>query len=681
MYGIVIVLGLLMGPVVSYASPCSNFEWHYPTEIVEPEIFHKAREAMTHGEYTEARQGFLAYLKDHSEGTLAEAAHYALASLPAQDDSPDKKSLNMIERLSTQRNRDPQSPYAPWALCRIGELYDEAGWTSEANAIFEEFLETYADHPLSGGVLLNAGQNFLKEAQYIEASLVFRRLVHEPKWARYHLESALGLANATAFSQAWDQAYYWYQVVDVEKPELIRASATAAYRYAESEAKLGDPLQAITWYLTAYNLHPQTLEAGYSLNKIGDYLIENHREMAALWFFQEASLRYRQEEPGRRGEAALTRWVVSYLSSEHSKDEWRVLYDRLNALEIYLAVSWDGVIETSRLLAQAPESDVAEEAQFYLAKGYEELGDIEGAMDAYGQLALSGQHDPWKKSAQEILEAIFVDQFRTYAKRHQWVELLRFYEKQQLMFSFLPKNPEWMRMIAEAYRHIGLSRQAMRWYDEILNLNPAMKQKEEILFDYVVLAKEIREPALIRKRAQAYLQAYPQGQWREDVSLIQGKLDVSEQHFKQSIEHLTEVLDHGHDQKKQTEALRARARAYYELKQYDLAIKDYQRLVNGPSATLGVKIALADLLYEQKRYAKAIVLYQSIAKSASIAEAKTWAQFRLALCYQETGKPEMAKKLLEGIRQPGQDIQDLEMTIRAAAAAVIDEFIHTNSTS
>ena len=366
-----IVLGLLMVPMLSYASPCSEFQWHYPPEMIAPESFEHGREAFSHLEYGKAQDSFREFLKEHPEGVLAEAVEYALASMPAEDDPSEKRALNIIERLSIQRNATPQSPYAPWALCRIGELYQERGWSLEAKGVFEEFLATYPEHPLVGGVLLNAGHGFLNDQQYIEASLVYRRIVQEPKWSHYHVKGALGLANATAFSHAWDQSFYWYQVVDAESPRLIRASAASSYHYGLTKAHKNQPLEAVDWYLTTYNLHPHTLESGYALYHIGQYLLSQHRAMPALWFFQESALRFEHEEPGRLGKAGITRWIVSYLSSDHTRDEWRALHDRLDALNLFVLVSWDGVVEAARGLVHSPESKLAEEAQFWLGKGYE----------------------------------------------------------------------------------------------------------------------------------------------------------------------------------------------------------------------------------------------------------------------------------------------------------------------
>ena len=562
-----------MVPMLSHASPCSEFEWHYPPEMIVPEGFEHGQEALRMSDHSKAREHFNEYLKEYPDGVLAEAAEYALASIPAEDDAPGKEDFNVIERLSVQRKVTPQSPYAPWALCRIGELYQKNGWSADAKGIFEQFLSTYPNHLLVGGVLINAGNGFLKERQYIEASLVYRRIVQEPQWSRYHLKGALGLANATAFSHAWDQAFYWYQVVEVENPRLIRASPTSSYHYGLTQAHKSELLDAMDWYLTTYNLHPQAVESGHALNHIGHYLLSQHRDMPALWFFQEAALRYEHEEPGRQGKAALTRWVVSYLATEHTRDEWRALHDRLDALDLFLLVSWDGVIEAARVLTQSPESELAEEAQFWLGKGYEGLEDQDSAMEAYGELVMSGQHEPWKSYAQDILTGILLTKFRALSKREKWVELLRLYDKQQLRLSFLPEKQEWMRLLADAYDQIGLSRQALKWYDAILEQPPPVEQHEEMLYRAVRAAHDIQEFARAQQTAETYLNAYPKGRRSDDVLLIMGSLAVREKKYKESLQHFSQVVDHGQDRTTQHEARLARARVHVALKQFKEAIK------------------------------------------------------------------------------------------------------------
>ena len=274
-----------------------------------------------------------------------------------------------------------------------------------------------------------------------------------------------------------------------------------------------------------------------------------------------------------------------------------------------------------------------------------------------------------------------MDEFRGHYKGQAWVELIRLYDMQKSLVGVLPFNVEWMGMIAEAYRHIGLFGSAMKRYDEILEHNPETKLKEDIYFWKVVFAHDQGEGKLIRQAAKAYAEAYPSGKRRPEIAWLVGGIDVQEQDYKPAIKQFTFVLEQSQETTLRQKAHGERARAYQALGQIDSAIADYRQMIKEETATLGTQLSLADLLYEQKRYPDAAKVYQPIAENEAIAEAKTWAQFRLALCFQQTGKQKAAAELLGGIRAPGQDVKDLEVTIQSAAAAVIDEFIPRKNAS
>ena len=199
----------------------------------------------------------------------------------------------------------PKSEYTPWALCAMGDVYWDAGWYSEASGLFEEFLRTYPEHPLAGGVMVEAGLGFLKNGQYLEAALVLRRVVEEPMWKAHRVKGALGLADATAMAKAWKQAYYWYRVVEAERPELIRQSVESSYLYGLSELEVGNPANALSRFLLTVNLHPHRETAGQALNRISEKLLQEGHEFLALWFADQARQQFPDREPGRRGQGAF----------------------------------------------------------------------------------------------------------------------------------------------------------------------------------------------------------------------------------------------------------------------------------------------------------------------------------------------------------------------------------------
>ena len=122
-------------------------------------------------------------------------------------------------------------------------------------------------------------------------------------------------------------------------------------------------------------------------------------------------------------------------------------------------------------------------------------------------------------------------------------------------------------------------------------------------------------------------------------------------------------------------ALRERAQAYRVLGQSENAIKDYQQLVQSQPADFKDRLSMADVLFESGSYQEAAEWYRQLADSDEAPDFQTWVQFRLALSYQRIGKTNEAADLLTELRSQDEQAEELGSTIRAAASAVLKEFV------
>ena len=349
--------------------------------------------------------------------------------------------------------------------------------------------------------MLGAGLSFLRNQQYLEAALVFRRVVEEPRWAHNHSEGALGLADATALSQAWKHALYWYRVVEAEDPDLFRQSPASYYRYGLAELDSGESQLAITRLLLIYNLYQDREEAGHALNHIAAHLLETHHDVLSLWFLHQSSLRYKNREPGRRAEVASARWVANYLQKAPSKEEWITLTNRLTILEISLDVSWDGVLKTTQALLDAPESNLVDEARSLLAQAHHAQGNLQDAVHTYGQLLLSSQQKPWRGKASQALGMIWQEQIRDLHEQQAWVELVTSLERHPELRGLVPLPDSSVFMLADAYQHVGLPDRALIWFDEIFPHQATQHHSEEILARKFFLAYASKKADLARQMA------------------------------------------------------------------------------------------------------------------------------------------------------------------------------------
>ncbi len=639
-----------------------------------PHLVKEGQEAIRAGAWLKAQENFSSYLREHDEGVFADGTRWVLAWLPDVIDEPGKKFLKQIERLQAMKADHPDSVYAPWALCSIGQLYWDAGWHSEANGFFEEFLTSYPEHPLAGGVMVEAGLGYLEKQQYLEAALILRRVVEEPKWENHRLPGALGLADATAMSKAWKQAYYWYRVVEAENPELIRQSEHSSYFYGLTEMAIGDPQKAISRLLTTINLHPQQDIAGRAFLRISEKFLTERQEFLSLWFAEQAKIRFEGKEPGRRGLAAQTRWVVDFLSKEHTKEEWVRLYQRLDDLEIYLSVSWDNVVEIARVLSQAPEEDLVEESLLWLGRGYLALNDTPAAIESFMNVAIGATSETWRHEAQQQLSGILNEEIQNFYKQKAWVALLKFHKEQQEALNLIPLSRERVKAVAQAYQQVNLPSKAMQWYEQLLKDHPSSPLREEIFAQRVFLAEVQGHGAVLQKAGAKYVQEFPKGQWRAKVSTAMGMESLERKNYPEAIQFFTDVLPYVHEKALERYILRHRAFAYQESGKRELALEDLRKVVALNPLEMANVVRLGDFLFDQGDYAEAESLYDQVLSSDAPVALKAWAKYREALALEYQGKAAEANKLLVEVGQLEAQSPEFENTIRAAAVAVLDEF-------
>jgi len=639
-----------------------------------PPVVNEGQKSIQAGALFEARTLFSAYLLDHDEGVFADGAKWVVASLPDASDEPGKEFLKQIERLQEMKAEQPDSVYVPWALCAMGERYWEAGWHAEANALFEEFLGSYPEHPLAGGVMIEAGLGYLENKQFLEAALVFRRVVEEPKWEAHRLRGALGLADTTAMSKAWKQAYYWYRVVEAERPELLRQSERSSYYYGLTELAIGDSKKAIPRFLTTLNLHPQHEFSGHALNRISEKLVQDDQEFLALWFAEQAKQKFKGQESGRRGQAALTRWLVEYLSQDHSKEEWEHVYQRLDDLEIYVSVSWDHVVETARVLSQAPEQDLVEEGLLWMGRGYLALKDVPAAIQAFMHLAAITHSEVWRQEAQIHLRTILDEQLQNFYDQQAWVPLLKFHEDYRKAFSLIPLVRERVRNVAKAYQQVNLSSKAMQWYEQLLEEYPDSPLREEIFAQKVFLADEQNNQTLVRETGENYLREYPKGQWGADVATLLGMEALERKDYSTAIKEFSDGVLQSEDKTLQRYVLRKRAQAYQGAGERNLALEDLRQVVALKPQDMTDVVRLGDFLFDQGDFEDAESQYEPVLSSEAPVALKAWAKYRWGLSLDYQGKADEAQKLLAEVRQLETRTPEFENTIRAAAVAVLDEF-------
>jgi tetratricopeptide (TPR) repeat protein len=659
---------ILLIPSIGNTSPCHEFPWNSEWGGQGSDEFSVGRQALEEGLEKEALVSFRNFIQSNPKDERVEAVLFVMATLIHTEKDPSKEFLETIELLRAGRQRFPDSPYAPWALCRIGSLYQEAEWFDEARGSLEQFLIAYPDHPLTPGVLISAGLNFLRNDQNLEGALVFRRILDEPKWAAFHLEAGLGLADGAAASQAWDQASYWYQTIELEKPELIRASPYSLYLRGTTELGLGNEEKGMNQFLQAINLHPYHKETGRCLTTLADMLLGRDQVVPGLWFAKQASTRFPNDEADWRGRATVLRWVVKDFSQEQAMIYESGVRQQLAELGIAVPSSWSQLREEAGGLVLAGPKDISFEAKLWIAQSYQAEGQVQEAIDAYVEV-LTSQDVKWSKQAAAGLKPMLVEWYQ----EKQWTKLSMFLDGYANLIPLFGKDPHIRFVIAETYRAMALPAQALDWYQKALAQHPSPPIHEATLAGIVFMAAEVGQRAVMKEYGNVYEETYPDGPSISRIAFRLGEEALANVEFQESIQQFLIAEVHAQTESERIKAKRLIIWAKRQGGDRRGAIQDIQQLIKEKLADTGDRLALADLLFDDKQFQKAATEYEGLTSAKMESDLLLWAEYRLALSYRNIGKLKESDQILATLKSKTSQKDGLGSAIMAVASAVARE--------
>jgi len=658
-------------PTSVAANPCHEFPWDYVPTVEEPAKFTDAKQAMSTGLREESKTAFQEFLRVFPRHELGEAARFALASLMGGGSEKEDQFLETIGNLQAARQRYPDSVFNPWALCMVGNLYREGGWFYESKGTFEQFLTQYPDHPLTPGVLISAGLNFLDNQQSLEAALVFRRVLDEPKWHPFHLEAALGLADGAAASKAWEQASYWYEAVALDAPEILRASSGSLYLRGVTEWELGNREEGINQFLTAFNLYPNNKDGGRALVQLARSLAANGPEVPALWFANQAIKRFPQQEPEYVGRSILLEWAMNDLRKGPDAVFNSEVRSRLSELGIAVPVTWNEFRGESARLAMVSRPEISGMARFWIAESYEIEGRHLESLPRLVEVLVNYSDTEWGPRAAEIVKQILVE----YYAAQDWVSLLSFFDTYPGIFALLNPDARLKLMIAKGYLALQLPQQSLVWLDRVLEQSTPPLIEEEALGKKVRLAHQLGLTETVKEAGLAYERSYPDGPQITKVASSLGTLALAEKEYPAALDHYAKVLSHVTLREEKRSVQRKILGIFRAAGEIDKSIDGYRHLIHDYGEDAEDLAILGDLLFEQKRYQEAVVPYTRVVELQPSSTIQLWAKYRLAVSYRYAGNIPEARRLLKVLKNESGANSRLEQAIKAAAAAQESGFL------
>ena len=237
------------------------------------------------------------------------------------------------------------------------------------------------------------------------------------------------------------------------------------------------------------------------------------------------------------------------------------------------------------------------------------------------------------------------------------------------LLAVLSPSPELMFQMGEAFRHLQLPEDALKWYDRVLVKYPSSPVREESIARKVLTAAEIQDEAVVQEAGQQYAKEYPEGRWIVDVSTHLGKLALQQQQFTAAQQHYGVVLAHATDEDMRLRVRRRLLRIQQQAGDIDKAIQGYHDLIQDKVATDDDRLMYADLLFDAGRISNASQEYEQLVKEIDSPKGKLWAQYRLAVSYRAQGKVDASKSMLAQLMTSDDLKGEFGSAVRAAAAA------------
>jgi len=338
-------------------------------------------------------QEIQSYFNGHADELAIEAYPVYIEKYPKAENIEDaKKQLEMIYyrrgangdpvKLEEFLARYPQSPFAPAARYKLGDMAVEQEKWNLAAKHMEQFVRDYPKDPLVPEARLNAGRAFEKLEDPSRASDQYKGLMKDFPDKPAALDAAFRLGmihfNAERYKEALD-AFGWAE----QKKLATDARANLLYNMALCRENLGQPEAAAATYLAfgkisknQEQVREATLTAGFLLRKAEKY------EAAAM-----ALNRYIRD-PGSP-EGALQ--AVNLLA-----ECYMGLKDQPKAMEAY-----------EKLVAMEPAShDLRLTGLAQLAYMYEQKSDFQQALRIYEKIAVSGGKPEWVEAAKQRVQAL-----------------------------------------------------------------------------------------------------------------------------------------------------------------------------------------------------------------------------------------------------------------------------------
>ncbi len=518
--------------------------------------------------YPEAKKLFMKFRKDYPKSPYLENIAYLMAETEFQIVFKDPHPLyeDTLKAYQFAIRKYPKSKFKDHALIKMAEIYKELGYVLEARTLYEKEIRNPRSIYKKSRDLGLASMLF-EQNRLMEAYDAYQRYLKKFPRDLDAQKRVFEIANQFYLENRFRKALTIFEEANKRWPDAVNNTPITHFYMAEIYFRQQRFKRARKHYFDYFNLDPETPEAHWALNRIGDSFLIEKNFASSLAVFDQSSKRNPDSAPaqyatirladiGLRNPALPLRDVIFDVTPYYKPFE---TYNRISQNASTQIILAEATLSHGMALLQE---------QRYLE-----------AIKKFKQLLPLDRDSKFHIEARKFIRQALIFMVDRYSKQKGYLPILyAFTDYQSLSLEEL-QNPKTILQIGEAFQAISMHQQAALFYEKAKKLDTQGLFTDRIFLNLGNLhldRKNFKEAALV---AKTFINRHSRSKLLPSAKMLLGAALRGQEKPKQALKIYRQMLDRRMGNK--AEVSFHLGETYRSLNQLTNAVKAYRQAIKG----------------------------------------------------------------------------------------------------
>ena len=563
------------------------------------------------------------YAKDYPDSPLLPNILYLLAesefNLAWKQKYPNYEKALTAYQYATRKF--PKSKFLDHALYKIGNIFEEIGYSLEARVLYNEGVKRNKRSLYNIARKNSLAHMLLKEKRYEEAYEAFQKILKKsPKSNKAQL-AIVEIANEYYNQKNFTRALDIYNESVRRWPSIVNKTPIIFNNMGEIYFKKREFQKARKLYFQIINMDPAHKEAHKVLNRIGDIYLIQGREIEALSVFDQSAKLDPENRESQYGEIRMA--------------DIGVRYPRLpvNNATLNTGTYFEPLKTYEKILETAKDVDILSEVT--LSKGIALLKQQNylKAIQEFKKLLPLGEESKFHREAAKYIRQSLIFLVDGYAKQGGVLPILYSYTDYASLSIGKITSLKTLLQVGEAYQSLGMLPEAVRLYEKVKQLDAKKIHNDRIFLNLGQIHYERKNYSEAEFVARSFLKNFSRSEKiRDAMKLLAQSLSGRKQYddalktyqsilekfpkFPSEIHYLIATLEGSRNQNEQA------------IIAYEKTIDTFDRTQKiTPDYLRDAHYKLANTLYQQGQYSESIDAFDAAIKLFPDHPHRNWSEF------------------------------------------------------